>query len=421
MKTFRSSLRSEQGVALIAALLVLTVISAVALALLLLTNNQQKASLREQASESAFNVAEAALNAQTGQLNRSWPASEGQALPDEKNKLVRCIEATSTATNRCPSSASLAAAYPNISPAPCAAGTPKDKWGSALTNEWTTYVRDDAEGTGALFNSTAEKTQPGWDANGDGKLWVVSTGVVQCRLVKLVTLVSRQSIAVAFPKNVVVADWFETTNKGKKVIIDTKGESSQSTNVSLRCSPAPPEGKACATYQKEKGQVSPGEVVENETGTSPALPTIVLESLQKQAEANGTYYPTGTCPTGMPSGTPVYVEGPCNVEGGSNEVANSKEKPGFLVIANGTFSMGGTSIFYGTIYAVNKQNSNKAIVSLQGNAEIVGSIAVDGSGGASLGSSSTNVVYDGKAVEELKAYAGAAATRNSFRILPSNE
>ena len=71
-----SRLRSEQGFTLIAAILVLSVISLIATSLLLLTDDTQKASLREQASEAAFSVAEAALNAQVGQLSRAWPASE---------------------------------------------------------------------------------------------------------------------------------------------------------------------------------------------------------------------------------------------------------------------------------------------------------------------------------------------------------
>jgi hypothetical protein len=167
--------------------------------------------------------------------------------------------------------------------------------------------------------------------------------------------------------------------------------------------------------------LSPSEFIENQSGTSPAIPTTVLESEQQQAEAAGTYYKTGSCPSGLPAGALVYVEGPCNISVAGNEVANSAEKPGFLIIANGTLSMAGTSKFYGTIYAVNKQNSNKSVITLGGNAEIIGSIAVDGSGGTSLGSSGTNIVYNGKAIEELKAYAGAAATRNSFRVLPSNE
>jgi len=402
-------LGSEQGFALMAGILVMTVITGLALALLLVTNSGQKAALREQASESAFNVAEAALNAQVSQLARAWPTGEG---------VIRCTEATTSESNVCPTGNILKESYPNISPTACS-GKALDSWGSPSTNEWTTYVRDDVQGANAPFNSAVEETAKDYDANGDGKVWVRSVGVVQCRMVVLAALISQESIAIPFPKKVVVANWFETRNSGKKVIVNTQGESGQTTNVSIRCDP-PPEAQPCAKYEKAKGQVSPGGVVE-EAGTSPTKSTSELETLRQQAEATGSYYPAGKCPKGLPSGHLVYVEGPCAVEGGGNEVANSEASPGFLIIANGTLFMNGSSQFYGVIYCVDKQGSNKALVELQGTAKIVGGLDVDGSGGASFNASGENVVYDAKAVEELKTYAGADATRNSFRILSNSE
>jgi hypothetical protein len=402
--------KDEQGIALVVTVLLLMVLSGVGLALLLLTNNQQKAALREQASESAFTVGEAALNAEVSQLSRKWPTESGEAVST-------CTAGVTTSTNYCPAKESLEVGYPNISPATCPAGTPKDPWGSALGNEWTTYVRDDA--TGEVFNSATEQSQLAYDANKDGKVWVRSVGVVQCRLVTVVTLVTRQQIAISFPHNVVTANWFETTNNGKKVIVDTEGEAGQSGSVSVRCESPHPE--PCANYEKGKGQVSPDTTVQ-ESGTSPTLPSTTLKALREEAEASGHYYKTGSCPSGAPSGMPAYVEGPCAVNVGSNTVVNSQSSPGFLIIANGTFSMGGTSKFYGVVYCLNQQKSSGVVASLEGNAEITGAIDIDGGGGASFGSSgSPNITYSGKAIEELKAYAGAAATRNSFRVLPSNQ
>ena len=407
--------RSDQGFALVTAILVLTVISALALSLVMLSNSGQRAAVREQASESAFNVAEAALNAQIGQLARVWPSETEKKMYEEA---PRCTETTSTATNGCPTGSLINASYTNASTS-CQGKAPTDSWGSPVTNQWTTYVRDDVEGANAPFNSAVEKTASPYDANGDGKVWVRAVGLVQCRMVVLITLVSRESVAVPFPKNVVTANWFETRNNGKKVIVNTQGESSQSTNVSVRCSPKP-AGKECEEYAKEKGQVSPGSVVE-EPGTTPALSVAKLASLRQQAEAAGTYYASGKCPSGMPSGHLVYVEGPCNISGGGNEVANSAAKPGFLIIVNGTFSMGGTSEFFGVIYCVNGQGSNGSLIETQGNATIVGEAVVDGGGGASFNASGENIVYSAKADEELVTYGGADATRNSFRILSNSE
>jgi Tfp pilus assembly protein PilX len=410
-----SRVRSEQGFALVAGILVLTVISGLALALIVLANSGQKAALREQASESAFNVAEAALHAQIGQLARAWPSEKEK---ETYEKAPRCTEATSTATNGCPTGSVINSSYTNASTS-CQGKAPVDSWGSAVTNQWTTYVRDDVEGASAPFNSAVEKNAASYDANGDGKVWIRSVGLEQCRMVVVVTLVSRESVAVPFPKNVVTANWFETRNNGKKVIVNTKGEASQSTNVSVRCSP-PPSGKKCQEYNKEKGQVSPGEVVE-EAGSSPALSASRLETLRQQAETAGTFYAAGKCPSGLPAGHLVYVEGPCNISGGGNEVANSEAKPGFLIIANGTFSMGGTSQFFGVVYCVNKQGSAGALIETQGHAQIVGEAVVDGAGGASFNASGENVVYSAKADEELVTYGGADATRNSFRILSNGE
>jgi Tfp pilus assembly protein PilX len=295
-----SRARSEQGFALIASIMILSVIAAIAVALLLLTNSGQKAALREQASETAFNVAEAALQAQIGQLSRAWPAKESEAYPS------RCTSSTTTESNACPSAASLNAGYPNVSPVPCAANAPSDAWGSALTNEWTTYVRDDAgEPASALFNSSSESAQPAWDKNGDGSMWVRAVGVVQCRVIVLVTLVSRNTVALNFPHHAITGNWFEDTNEGNKVIVDTQGESAQPGEVSMRCTP--PHNEPCEKFRK--GQVSP------ETTNSPASPAETLsqkqlEALKQEAQAAGTYYATGSCPSAPPAGAPVYCRRP---------------------------------------------------------------------------------------------------------------
>jgi type II secretory pathway pseudopilin PulG len=412
---------SEQGFTLIAAVLVLSVISILAMSLLVLTDTTQKAALREQASESAFHVAEAALNAQIGQLSRAWPAKESEAYPS------RCTASTTTATNGCPSQGNITASYSNLGTTTCPAGTQSDKWGSAPSNEWTTYVRDDGEPPSALFNSTAEQSQPAtWDKNGNEAMWVRAVGVVQCRMVVLITLVTRQQIALNFPKNAVTGNWFVTTNEGHvekgegctKALVCTQGEESgQNGNVSMRCEAPHPE--PCKNYKV--GQISP-DTSGAEPSPAETLNQTQLAALKQQAQAGGHYYPSGTCPVGLPVGAPVYVEGPCAVASANgNEVANSTSSPGFLVIVNGTFFAEKNTKFYGVVYCVNEQQSSEAVVKLHGNAQIIGAIVVDGNGGIEFGSSGTNFIYEPKAIVELKAYAGAAGTRNSFRILPNSE
>jgi type II secretory pathway pseudopilin PulG len=410
--------RDEQGFVLVAALAVLTVMMGLGLGVLLFANNQQRASSGEQAREAAFNLAEAALNAQVGQVSRLWP---GDKEVEELYYPASCTAATSAATNGCPSAASLSAAYPKTGSGTCAAGTPGDAWGSSLSNQWTTYVRDDGP-VGApspLFSSAIDKSLPTWDANHDGKVWVRSVGVVQCHVVALVTLVSQQFIATNFPHNAATGNWFDTSNNGNKVIVNTLGKASQAGGVSMRCTE--PHPTPCKNYDVEHGQVSP-DTTNAPPSPSPTYSTSQLATFKQQAQWAGTYYPAGSCPASLEatSGLPTYVEGPCTLSytGG---VANSAISPGFLIIANGTLTLNGNPEFYGAIYAVNQANSSGAVVTVHGTANVYGAIVVDGNGGIDFGSSAANLVYEPAVIALIKTYAGATPTRNSFRVLPVNQ
>jgi Tfp pilus assembly protein PilX len=411
--------RNDDGFALITAIILLTVMLGLGLGLLFLTDSQQKASSREQSGESAFNVAEAALNAQIGQLSHSWPSQEGNKYPKS------CTQATAGEPG-CPTAESLKVGYPSSS-ANCSAGTQKDAWGSPLTNEWTTYVRDDVSAPAQLFNSTEEVSAGTYAAS--GQLWVRSVGVVQCRVVVLIALVSPQIVAVPFPQTAIAGNWFETSNNGAKIIVNTKGKASQSGGIGMRCKGTIPNPK-CEEFRT--GQVSPDTTVA--APPEQTLSASQLESVKNLAKAAvpSRYFAAGTCPKSLAevSGGPVYVEGPCNLSFTGNGTANTLEKPGFLVLANGTFQLNATTTFYGTVYAVNAQKSSGVVVELHGHSHLVGSIVVDGNGGLSFGSSGNggkkeeeveNFVYNNVAVNNLEGFVGASATRNSFRVLPNSQ
>jgi Tfp pilus assembly protein PilX len=443
-------LRGEEGFAVVTAVVLLTVIMGLGLGLLLFADSQQKASAHEQASEAAFNVAEAALNAQVGQLSREWPtqksAEAGNPLPSS------CTASTSTGkTNACPSSTDLKL-DPNTASTTCS-GT--DAWGSPLSNQWTTYVRQDVtEGSGAslressLFNSAEEQSKPSYAASEAGALWVRSVGVVQCHPVTVVTLVTRQRVTLNYPQYAIAGNWFKVTNKGNKVIVNRQGNANEAGEVSMRCESPPPEG--CEQYEGgSKEQVSP-PITENPTSSSTTLTASQLATVKSEAQAHGTFYSSTSpyhCPTSMnelegvpltkPSRAPVYVEGCGALNIKANGTANCEpptpaasppkpESPGFLVIANGTLELSGNSTYCGVIYAANLQKSSEAVVKLQGGTVVVGGIIVDGAGGIEFGSSGqggnpANLVFDSLAIDNLTISAGAAATRNSFRILPAGQ
>jgi Tfp pilus assembly protein PilX len=411
--------REQDGIVMVGAVAVLTIVIAFGLSLTLLSENQQRAGAREQSSEVAFNIAEAALNAQVGELSSKWPATEAKAgeLP------FSCTEATSTATNYCPTAANLSQAYPtSLSPATCPSGTPPDAWGSALTNRWTTYVRDDLE-SAPLFNSAAEENAPRYDANGNEKLWVRAVGVAQCTVVSVITLVARQQVSLNFPHTSVAGNWFKITNQGKKVIVNTAGEPpvGQPGEISMRCGGA--AAGHCEEWNKEKEQVSP-----NTTGGKPT-PSVTLNeeqlaAMKAQAQAAGTFHSaaSGNCPKTIEEmgGLPAYIEG-CGELFMTGGVGNSKASPGFCVLADGTLTLKGNAEFWGVIYARNPSNLTGPVVTLGGTAQVRGAINVDGEGGIEFGSSKANMIYEPKAIYELKTYAGATPTRDTFRVLPANQ
>jgi Tfp pilus assembly protein PilX len=429
--------RNEEGFAMVAAIVLLAVIMGLGLGLLLFADSQQKASTREQASEAAFNVAEAALNAQVGQLSRKWPYKKGASESESLAEMpTECTASTSTATNDCPSSTDLKL-DPNTSSTACSGS---DAWGSPLSNQWTTYVR---RGEGSLFNSTEEKGALSYPSSEAGELWVRSVGVVQCHAVTVISLVTRQRVTLGVPVDAIAGNWFKVTNKGNKGIVDRKGKAPENALVSMRCE-SPPKGE-CEQYEASKEQVFP-PIGEGEH-SKPAITTLSaseLETLKSEAQAHGTFYSL-TAPYHCPTGTsmnelegvalssetrgPVYIEGCGEVKIKANGTANTETNPGFLVIANGTLELSGTSTYYGVIYAANlnpKPLSEEAIVKLQGGTHVVGGIIVDGTGGIEFGSSGNggnpaNLTFDSLAFHHLTISAGAASTRNSFRILPAGQ
>jgi len=441
--------------ALISAITIMVVVLGLGFALLSFTDNQTHAAAAEGSSEQAYALAEGALNAQIFQLAVRWPSSLNQ-YPSS------CNAGNGAATAGCPSPGNLAAAYPTAGSSTCPANTPRDAWnsGTATTNGWTTYVRDDgvaADGTDTsqLFNSAEDVNQPTYDANGDKGLWVRAVGVVNCHISVVLSKVGAQFSTIQLPVKAIAANGFATSNNGNKIIVDTAGsfaqpsagiglQNGQPGNISMRCTGLT---SGCTKYRS--GQVQPDTTSTGVTAPANTLTLSQINALRTAAEINGTYY--GTDPTtgytsSLPcppndtmsalTGAPVFIEGPCNVSesgSGGSGIANSATNPGVLVINNGTLTFGGGSLFFGVIYAVNAQGasgtpcSGSDVVMIKGNGEVQGAIIVDGAGTVCFGSSggnngtTTNFVFDDRGFSSVTGWAGAAGTPNSFRVLPAGQ
>ena len=410
----RARLRHEEsGFALISVLLLLLVMLALGMAVLARSDPQQKLSAQERTREASFRLAEAALNAQALQLSRAWPTTA---------TVPTACGPTSTST-LCPQQSVIAGAYTGgdyASPCRSAPGTPA----------WTTAVRDNV--AGEKYWTTAVTSRSAYDLNADGAVWVRSTASVQCERVSVVSLVSRLTTPMDFPNNVITANWFGTTNQGRKVLVDTLGayaqppsirptnSASQPAPIMVRCTNL--SDASCLAYDSAKGQVQPPAVQINRTMSNAALTPTQRQSLERQAAAANTLWTTG-CPSASSlssvNGAPVYIKGPCNITMAGNSTVNSPASPGVLVLERGTLSMSGSAAIYGIVYMVNAQNATGAVVSITGAATIQGMVAVDGLGGVSAGSSGTAIVYDPRAPTLLRGESGAAPNKNTFRVLPS--
>ena len=401
----------EGGWALVTALVLMTVIGAFAASTLLLVNTQQRQSARGRQRETAFNVAEAALNAQIYQMARNWPGAGGAS-----NTALRYPSScTQTSTDsRCPSAATLRNLYSSPDTMP--------------TANWTTNVRDNSGSTGAqtFWSEGMINTAPTYDANGDGRLWVRSTSLVLGHRRTMVALVRTEPQQEDLPHVSLTAGRVSISNNGNKLIINTQGSAAFVGAVHVRCTPVLLESITCyghtlgtnglTTLTKLTNlldtQIVPDVSNYGFTGGA-ALNSDEMARLKLAAIAAGTYYTS--CPAAI-TGTLVYIESTtatCAYQ--SNTDWNTANAPGDVIMTGGTISFTGSGTFYGLVYNANGQNSNSWVVTVGGTAKIQGGVIVDGNGGMLAGGSGTNIVFDDRAFTNLKSYGGAGLVQNTWR------
>jgi Tfp pilus assembly protein PilX len=396
----KTRLIDARGSALVPALLIMGVMLTSGLALLALTEGNQRDSRREREREASFQLAEGVLNAQIYRLSTQWPSQNADRT------LYPAAGCTATSVEQgCPNGTSVEANFtgPDY--------TRDVSWKVQVRDNTTTaknYYTESIMGSG-----TDEWT---YDENGDNFIWARAEATVAGHKRVLVALVEAENTTLNFPRAAVVAGKFATTNKGNKVIVDTNGAANNYTagDVIVRCDPA----TVCASYERGKGQIEPDTVKGNVNQPNAVSPE-ALETLRQRAIAEGNYIADGAaCPASLQGDQPgeiVFIEhsNGCSYQGNVNW--NTKEKPGFLVIGKGTIYLLGTTNFYGVIYHANTDNSSNTLVDLNGNTQVTGAIAIDGAGGLMAGSSKENVIYDPNVILGLTATGTASIVQNTFR------
>lgn len=388
-------LAEERGSVAVAVVIV-TLMVALGLATFASVGTQTELSANERIRESAFNLAEGAMNAQTFIIGRLGPGHAGSNFP------AQCPQA---GVQLCPDAATVANSFSGASQPDYAAAT-----------SWTTTVRDN--GSGAFYDPAVVESQPRYDANGDDEMWVRASATVRGETRTLVALIEVEARQVEFPRYALLAGKFTTSNNGSKTIVDTTG----SLGVAVRCDEVgdPDKNSSCLGYDPSKGQVTPNVWFDNYANAS-AISADDLDGLRDYAQAQGTHY--ATCPTN-PNGLVVFVDsGDCTYNNsapaasGQAKCCNSAATPGIFIVKSGTVTLDGNIEFNGLIYAVNGQASSGVVVRTLGTTLVRGGVIVNGAGAFSAGASGSNVIFDPKPFDNVRSFGTASIVQNTWREL----
>lgn len=403
----RPRLRSEDGNALVTAILVTFLVLTVGLTTAATVDTQQRESRKQRERESTFQLTEALLNTQIFQMSLRWPGNADSPYP------TSCTAAS--VVPDCPRAASVTTGY-----------TGPD-YGRL---SWVTAVRDNGGSLRSYYDDTQAGTQPQWDANGDHMMWVRA----EARLVDpanslrfkrrvVVALVRAESIPLrGLPVATLVVDHFETTNTGNKVIIDGNGANNEflTGDIVVRCEATNFTTDKCVGVTRAE-QIDPNHITYRPNPPRSTLSPEQLDLLRSRARQEGNYFATGCAPSlaGDRLGEVVFMEstGATGCSYTANTTYNAAATPGVVIVGSGKLFLAGTSAFYGLIYHANLAGSEDFLVELGGDTTVFGSIQVAGKGGVRAGSSKENLIFDPRSIENIKTYGTAGIVQNSFREL----
>ncbi|HEX6654404.1 MAG TPA: hypothetical protein VF072_16780 [Thermoleophilaceae bacterium] len=404
----------ERGNVLVTAILLMSVMLSVGIAVVSTVDTQTGQSRIERERESTFNLAEAALSAQTFILGRRGTGTATNPYPS-----AGCSTASSTNTF-CPDNTSLMRSY---------TGDATQVDFSSASTSWQTDVLDDADASGnpVRFWDDSYLSQTDWpryDADNNRHVWVRSQAIVRGHKRAIVAWVKIEDRIVSFPRYAVLSGYLQGDNAGGhggRPLVNSTG----SLGIAVRCNTAPQS--SCIDLNPTKGpQLQPPANYQLSYANSSAIGGDDLSALEDMARANGTWY--ATCPAN-PNGDVVYVKnaGTCAYNNsapaaaGQSKCCNSAANPGLFVLEKGTVNFGGNIEFWGVVYHANVDNSSaQNLVETSGTSAIRGGVLVDGNGGVYAGSSGDNIIYNAFSFDDIKAVGTAGVVQNTWReIVPA--
>jgi len=418
-------MKDERGMVIVTAVMLLLIMVSIGLAVLSQVDTQTAQSRQERERESSFNLAEAALSAQTFVLGRRGTGTLQIPYPTS-------CSTDASSDFYCPANAQLMQSY---------TGSGQVDFDDATT--WQTWVRDDATpttGAPVLFWDDAYLSDGNWarydrgGAFGPGgtiipnrHVWVRAEATVRGKTRALIAYVRIEDKPVNFPQYAVLAGSVRGQNNGNKTLVNSTGSP---LGLGVRCGQPPPSAD-CIDLSPTKGPqlVPPNHFELNIPGNNanvppdnPAIDSDALQALEDAARAAGTYYATG-CPSN-PNGDIVVIE---NATGclynnsapaapGQSKCCNSAANPGLLVIKKGSVNFGGNIEFFGLVYNANLDNSTGTkLIETSGTSAIRGAALVDGRGGVWAGSSGNNIMFESTAFANINAVGTAGVVQNTWR------
>jgi Tfp pilus assembly protein PilX len=426
--------RNEEGWAMITALILLAIMLSTSLALMAYLDNQTTQTAKTRQRETAFNVAESALNAQiyalsqTSSATAGWPGSSTYSYP-------ACTQA-STNTAQCPADSRVKALIPTADADPGETWETRviDNQGGASTaaDALNSFYSDDLA---ASLNAPGW-TAPGYDKNKDGRVWVRAQATIGGRTRKLVALVRRESQSEEMPHASVVSGSIHITNNANKALLNGGGGGV----IAVRCDPSAAPSATCLAHpQNSSGwsrsgvQISPWNTVQSGKPIPNAMTDEAIARMRDTAKKTGTHVTDcATLGRETPAGVVFAEGGACSFNPVGSAPVDPATNPGVIINLTGTIALGGNTVYRGIIYAANRQPSNTTqtvdeghtAVSLSGAAIVYGGVLIDGNAALDLASSGGNgpnkagqIVFDDNAYESIQSIATAGIIQNTWREL----
>jgi len=406
------TLRREDGTALLTTILVMSIMLVLGFALLSVVDTQTAQTRQERQSESAFNLAEAALNAEAFLLGRNWPY-KASSVPNAASPVAPCSGQTVTGNLTTPAATTtMRDQIQSI-----LAQTARSSGGSTAPNWWVTVCEagtHSAWNSGVLNGNAYDPTVASSPTAKPRRMWVRAEAHVDGHRRAVVALVQAGQAPV-FPTNLAVvtgkmsADL--TTTSGQVLTggvvgplinsLTGGGDPLISGPIGLRCSlldNAELLGCLNGVFKATSiTTVAPllqaNDVVDFRSDTTISAEQLAL--LRQQAKADGTYYGTtsldagtvtsgGTClPAGnaASAGKVIFIEkvgdgtGSCilNTAGSPAPAATA------VIVGSGGVRVQGGGTFTGVVYALHRTAlaGGMADIRVEGGSHIVGGAFAD--------------------------------------------